>query len=76
MDIQLKNGEQTVASGKFASEDTQWQWVKVGPVKAVTAYPEADLTISGDAKTTVWVDKVVLSTNDSLENTVLDIMED
>jgi hypothetical protein len=44
-------------------------------VKAVTAYPEADLTISGDAKTTVWVDKVVLSTNDALTDDALNTME-
>ena len=75
MGIQLKNGDQTVASGKFASEEAQWQWVKVGPVKAVTAYPEADLTISGDAKTTVWVDKVVLSTDSALTADALNTME-
>ena len=75
MAILLKNGDQTVASGKFASEEAKWQWVKVGPVKAVTAYPESDLTLAGDAKTTVWVDKVVLSTNGALTDDALNNME-
>ena len=75
MVIRIKNGDQTVAYGKLKGNDAEWEWVKVGPLKAVTAYPEADFTLSGDAKTTVWVDKVVLSTNEALEDSVLDAME-
>ena len=75
MVLRLKNGDQTVTYGNFTSEDAQWQWVKVGPLKAVTGYPECDLAISGDAKTTVWVDKVILSTNDALTDDALNSME-
>lgn len=77
---QPENAEKNKDAEKNTDEKTvtaadQWQWVKVGPVKAVTAYPECDLTLAGNAKTTVWVDKVVLSTNDALDDDALNTME-
>ncbi len=74
--VNLRTGSQNVYSGAITVPANQWQWVKVGPVKAVAVYPEFYINYSAaDPKTVIWVDKVVLSTNPAMTDADLDKAE-
>ena len=74
--VNLRTDSQNVYTAAVTAPANQWQWVKVGPVKAVAVYPEFYINYSvADAKTVIWVDKVVLSTNAALTDTDLDKAE-
>ena len=74
--VNLRAESQNVYTTAVTAPANQWQWVKVGPVNALAVYPEFYINYSvADAKTVIWVDKVVLSTNAALTDTDLDKAE-
>ncbi len=75
MKIAAWYSSQNIAKNTIKSAPNQWEWVKIGPLKAAMIYPQADLVLDGAAQTTVWVDKVVLSTNPALDDAALNSAE-
>ena len=66
---------QSVCRAAFKGEAEKWNWIKIGPVNALAIYPAVYVNIDGDANTTVWIDKAVLSTNPALTTEQLEKAE-
>ena len=73
--ISTRRPPQNVYKTTLKGAANEWKWVKIGPVKAVALYPEFYVNYSCDAKTTTWLDKVVLSTNGNLDDAALNAVE-
>ncbi len=67
MEIVLLNGIQPVAKVSFSGKDN-WEWLKIGPVAAMAAYPEVIVNYAGDPKTEIWLDRIAVSTEPELNN--------
>ena len=73
--ISTRRVPQNVYKTTLTGAANEWKWVKIGPVKAIALYPEFYVNYSCDAKTTTWLDKVVLSTNGNLDDAALNAVE-
>ena len=73
--LNLRTDSQLVYKTVFTSEANVWKWVKIGPVNSLAVYPEFEINYGADAKTVIWVDKVVLSTNQDLSEDILNKAE-
>lgn len=73
--VSTRRDTQGVYKAKLTGAANEWKWIKIGPISAAALYPDFMVNYSCDGKTTIWLDKVVLSTNGNLDDAALNAVE-
>lgn len=71
----LKCRGQSFNATPITGQANEWHWIKVGPISPQAIYPAVTINLSCDKTTQVWIDKVVLSTENDLSGDKLNSME-